>query len=127
MATPDRDPYLALRHPGYRRYITAHFLANVGRQALVASLMWQVYQWTHSATALGLIGLTNVLPLLALILPAGALADRCDQTGETVFCYLRDAAPLIANLATRGELRYVHRPANLEDVFLRLTGRDLRD
>ena len=34
---------------------------------------------------------------------------------------------LIADLATRDELRYVHRPANLEDVFLRLTGRDLRD
>ena len=30
-------------------------------------------------------------------------------------------------LAARNELRYVHRPANLEDVFLRLTGRDLRD
>lgn len=79
MATPDRDPYLALRHPGYRRYITAHFLSNVGRQALVASLMWQIYQWTHSATALGLVGLANVLPLLALALPAGVLADRLDR------------------------------------------------
>ena len=55
------------------------------------------------------------------------LAERCESAGETVFCYLRDAAPLIADLATRNELRYVHRPANLEDVFLRLTGRDLRD
>ena len=55
------------------------------------------------------------------------LAERCESAGETVFCYLRDAAPLIADLATRDELRYVHRPANLEDVFLRLTGRDLRD
>ena len=55
------------------------------------------------------------------------LAERCETAGETVFCYVHDAAPLIADLATRPELRYVHRPANLEDVFLRLTGRDLRD
>ena len=55
------------------------------------------------------------------------LVERCETAGETVFCYVHDAAPLITHLAARGELRYVHRPANLEDVFLRLTGRDLRD
>jgi lipooligosaccharide transport system ATP-binding protein len=55
------------------------------------------------------------------------LAERCETAGETVFCYVHDAAPLIDDLAARSELRYVHRPANLEDVFLRLTGRDLRD
>ena len=55
------------------------------------------------------------------------LAERCETAGETVFCYVHDAAALIDDLAARSELRYVHRPANLEDVFLRLTGRDLRD
>jgi lipooligosaccharide transport system ATP-binding protein len=55
------------------------------------------------------------------------LAERCESAGETVFCYVHDAAALIADLAARPDLRYVHRPANLEDVFLRLTGRDLRD
>ncbi|MCU0868024.1 MAG: ATP-binding cassette domain-containing protein, partial [Burkholderiales bacterium] len=56
------------------------------------------------------------------------LADRCEVVGETVFCYTRDAAALRADLATRGTgLRTLHRPANLEDVFLKLTGRDLRD
>jgi lipooligosaccharide transport system ATP-binding protein len=44
-----------------------------------------------------------------------------------VFCYVHDASALIGDLATRSGLRYIHRPANLEDVFLRLTGRDLRD
>ncbi len=56
-----------------------------------------------------------------------ALCERCEQTGETVFCYARDVEPLLHNLEQRPELRYLHRPANLEDVFLRLTGRDLRD
>jgi len=55
------------------------------------------------------------------------LAERCETAGETVFCYVHDATALIDDLGKRPDLRYVHRPANLEDVFLRLTGRDLRD
>jgi lipooligosaccharide transport system ATP-binding protein len=55
------------------------------------------------------------------------LADRCERAGETVFCYTRAARPLMQDLETRVELKYLHRPANLEDVFLKLTGRDLRD
>ena len=56
-----------------------------------------------------------------------SLADRTERTGDTVFCYLRHAEPLIATLENRPSLRYLHRRANLEDVFLKLTGRDLRD
>jgi len=55
------------------------------------------------------------------------LAERCELSGETAFCYTHDAAALIADLETRRELRYLHRHANLEDVFLKLTGRELRD
>jgi lipooligosaccharide transport system ATP-binding protein len=55
------------------------------------------------------------------------LCERCEQTGETVFCYAHNVEPLLHDLEQKPELRYLHRPANLEDVFLRLTGRDLRD
>ena len=58
---------------------------------------------------------------------SAALSERCEQTGETVFCYAHSVEPLLRDLEQRSELRYMHRPANLEDVFLRLTGRDLRD
>src|SRR5438445_6870721 len=58
---------------------------------------------------------------------AGTLALRMERSGDTVFCYATDAAPLLANLSSRQELRYLHRPASLEDVFLKLTGRELRD
>ena len=44
-----------------------------------------------------------------------------------MFCYTRDAEPALRTLAGRDDLRYLHRRANLEDVFLKLTGRDLRD
>ena len=57
----------------------------------------------------------------------GRHSERCESSGETVFCYARDAAPLVAELEMRPELRYLHRHANLEDVFLKLTGRELRD
>ena len=47
--------------------------------------------------------------------------------GETAICYARDAAPLLAELAHANGVRYLHRPANLEDLFIKLTGRELRD
>jgi lipooligosaccharide transport system ATP-binding protein len=55
------------------------------------------------------------------------LASRLERSGETAFCYTTDAAPLIASLERTSGLRYLHRPASLEDVFLKLTGRELRD
>ena len=58
---------------------------------------------------------------------AGKLASRLEKSGDTVFCYAADPAPLLASFSGRPELRYLHRPANLEDVFLKLTGRELRD
>ncbi|MDR3053840.1 MAG: ATP-binding cassette domain-containing protein [Zoogloeaceae bacterium] len=51
---------------------------------------------------------------------------RMEKTGETTFFYCQDAQALLAILA-RKNLRYLHRAANLEDVFIRLTGRELRD
>jgi lipooligosaccharide transport system ATP-binding protein len=55
------------------------------------------------------------------------LSLRLEMTGDTAFCYARDAAPLLRDLATRAGVRYLHRPANLEDLFIKLTGRELRD
>ena len=77
--SPPHAPYAALRIANYRDYLLGSFLSVLGRQAVSAVAIWQVYQWTHSSTALGLVGLVNVLPLLAFSLPAGALADRYDR------------------------------------------------
>ena len=56
-----------------------------------------------------------------------ALSSRLEIAGETAFCYAHDAAPLLADLALHAGVRYLHRPANLEDLFIKLTGRELRD
>jgi lipooligosaccharide transport system ATP-binding protein len=58
---------------------------------------------------------------------ARSLAPRVERAGDTVFCYAEDVGPLLATLAGQSELAYLHRQASLEDVFLKLTGRDLRD
>ncbi len=57
----------------------------------------------------------------------GELAERVETSGETVFFYLREPKRLLDALATRHDVRYLHRPANLEDLFLKLTGRQIRD
>ncbi len=58
---------------------------------------------------------------------AAKFSQRFEISGETAFCYVNDAQPLVAHLQTQTELRYMHRPANLEDVFIKLTGREMRD
>ena len=56
-----------------------------------------------------------------------SLSKRLEIAGETAFCYAMDAKPLLADLASRAGVQYLHRPANLEDLFIKLTGRELRD
>ena len=55
------------------------------------------------------------------------LASRVETSGETAFFYCADARELLARLAEADGLRYLHRASNLEDVFIKLTGRELRD
>ena len=55
------------------------------------------------------------------------LAERVETSGETAFFYCREPRELLARLAEADGLRYVHRASNLEDVFIKLTGRELRD
>ncbi len=56
-----------------------------------------------------------------------ALAARIEVSGETVFFYTQDARRLLDALTQHGGLRTFHRPANLEDLFLKLTGRQIRE
>ncbi len=60
--------------------------------------------------------------------PLRQLAGRTEVSGETVFFYTQDAAPLLEALGREHpRLRTLHRPANLEDLFLKLTGRQIRE
>ena len=59
--------------------------------------------------------------------PLKALAARTEVSGETVFFYTQDSKRLLAALTDYPHLRTLHRPANLEDLFLKLTGRQIRE
>jgi MFS family permease len=76
VARPSHDPYAAFRFASFNLYMTGNFLAFVGRQMLAVAVEWEIYRRTHSATALGLVGLVLALPVVCLSLPAGHLADK---------------------------------------------------
>ena len=59
--------------------------------------------------------------------PVAVMAQRVETSGETVFFYTHQAAALLQALNTYSGLRTLHRPANLEDLFLKLTGRQIRE
>ena len=58
---------------------------------------------------------------------AKRLAPRVERVGDTVFCYAGNVDSILKDLSSKSDLTYLHRAASLEDVFLKLTGRDLRD
>lgn len=55
------------------------------------------------------------------------LCERLERVGETLFCYTHHGEAVTQQLCGQTTLRYLSRPASLEDVFLKLTGRDMRD
>src|SRR6266571_3071820 len=70
------DPYTALRIPDFRRLLTGNMLASIGTEMQSVAVGWELYQRTQSATALGLVGLVQFVPILLLSLPAGHAVDR---------------------------------------------------
>jgi lipooligosaccharide transport system ATP-binding protein len=59
--------------------------------------------------------------------PVAKLAGRVEVSGETVFFYTHETRALLDALSEDPSLRTLHRPANLEDLFLKLTGRQIRE
>lgn len=53
--------------------------------------------------------------------------ERIEHVGETIFCYCQDEKTILQELEQWPNLQCLRRPANLEDVFIKLTGRELRD
>ena len=60
-----------------------NLLSITGRLMLAVAVEWEIYARTHSATALGLVGLAIAVPVVTLSLPAGHLADR-DRVGKHI-------------------------------------------
>ena len=75
----NEDPYAVLRNRDFLLYLIGRFVASLGSQMLVVAVGWELYERTHAALALGLVGLTNVAPMFLFTLPAGHFADNHDR------------------------------------------------
>lgn len=73
------DPYAAFRFGDFSLFTAGNLLSITGRLMLAVAVEWEIYARTHSATALGLVGLAIAVPVVTLSLPAGHLADRVSR------------------------------------------------
>jgi MFS family permease len=74
-----RDPYASLRFPEYRAYLASMVVVFVATQIQSTVLGWQVFALTGDPLSLGLVGLSEALPFLALTLLGGWAADHLDR------------------------------------------------
>ena len=76
---PADGPYAILRNRDLVMYLTGRFVASFGQQMLTVAVGWELYERTHSALSLGLVGLTQMIPMFMFTLPAGHLADNHER------------------------------------------------
>jgi MFS family permease len=99
------DPRRAvLRNRDFTLFLGARFLATLAVQMQTVAVGWQVYETTRDPLDLGLIGLSQFLPFVLLILPAGHVADSRDRRRILAACFALEClcALLLLGLALRG-------------------------
>ena len=79
-------PDSVMRHRPFALFWTARVMSSVAFQMMSVAIGWQVYSITHSAYALGLVGLAQFLPMFVLTLVVGHVADRYDRRGSRLSC-----------------------------------------
>src|SRR6266567_4249028 len=72
-------PWSVLRNRNYALLFWGQLISAAGTQMQVVAVAWQVYLLTHSAVALGLIGLVQAIPRLIFSLVGGLFADTFDR------------------------------------------------
>ena len=97
-----------LRHGALKYYLLARLFGTLAVQMQTVAVGWQVYEATHDPLDLGLIGLSQFLPFIVLILPAGHVADHYDRRRVVALCFaLQGAAALLMLAYTRAALAAV--------------------
>ena len=79
-------PGSAFGYQGFRLYWAAQLCSTVATQMQGVAVGWQVYNLTHRPLDLGLVGLAQFLPALALALVTGHVADRYDRRRVMALC-----------------------------------------
>ncbi|HET9402574.1 MAG TPA: MFS transporter [Candidatus Acidoferrales bacterium] len=78
---------IAFTYPDFNLYQAARFFIVVAVEMQSVAVGWQVYEITHRALDLGLVGLAQFLPGILLFLVSGHAADRFDRRKLLIICY----------------------------------------
>lgn len=122
------DPYAAFRIRDYRLYVFGWVLAMLGTRIQSVAIGWEMYQRTGEALSLGLVGLAQALPTMALALPAGLLADRFERRRLVMISLLAmtgTSLALAAFSASQGPVSWMYALLFLDAVAVTL-GRPAR-
>jgi MFS family permease len=80
-----------LGHPGYRSFAASRVFSSIGFQSVTVAMGWMIYDQTHSAFFLGLVGFCQFLPMVILTFVVGQVADRLDRRRIGLACQLIEA------------------------------------
>ncbi|MFZ9127314.1 MAG: MFS transporter [Steroidobacteraceae bacterium] len=93
-----------MAQPGFARFLASRLATSVASQMQLVAVGWQVYDMTRDPLDLGLIGLSQFLPFVLLILPAGHAADSGRRERLLALCYAAEClcAAALLGLTLRG-------------------------
>jgi len=94
----DNQPDSVLRHRPFLLFWFARVAAAVGYQMLAVGIGWQLYELTGNPFDLGLIGLAQFIPAIALVLVVGPVSDRYDRRRVLVACQAIEAVAALSLL-----------------------------
>ena len=86
--TERHDPYAPLRYRDYQLLLVGRFITSFASEMLSFAIGWELWLRTHSAFALGMVGLVQVVPVILLSLPAGHVADQYNRKRIVVIAQL---------------------------------------
>jgi len=78
-ASATHDPYAVFRYASFRWFVVSVLAMVMAAQVQLVVVGWEIYQLTQDPLSLGLLGLSEVLPYLAVALYAGHVVDRRDR------------------------------------------------
>ncbi|MEO6218894.1 MAG: MFS transporter [Ginsengibacter sp.] len=79
MNSGKNDPFIAVRIPEYRNLLKGRFIFIMGLRMMATLVGWWVYQLTNDPFAIGLVGLSEVIPAVSLALYAGHVIDQSEK------------------------------------------------
>jgi MFS family permease len=99
MVTATSPAANALHYPRFVKHLLALAAHGFAAQIMVVALGWQVYDITRDPWDLGLIGLTQFLPALTLVLVTGLVADRFNRRMVLILCLLLELLAAVGFVA----------------------------